>query len=198
MKLQLHFASLKMQSTHAHRKFQKNWFFGSKFALNSLSFRIEFTPKKGHWKCAILQSHIASLKMHRTNAHRKFHQNGFAVHTRTLQLATAHRNLQSHIASHALIFMYYDFCFNCWKSEKKMFWTNQLSFKSKQNDLPLNSFFALQDPSRIPSNFLVLLYRLIFSRSKTFVWNNAKLDCLDYKFEFKKQLIWKKYLWDLT
>jgi hypothetical protein len=35
-----------------------------------------------------LQSHIASLKMHRTHEHRKFQQNGFAP---------AHRNLLSHV-----------------------------------------------------------------------------------------------------
>ena len=50
-------------------------------------------------KLAKLQSHIASLKMHHTSqVSTKW------VCTRTLQLATAHRNLWSHIASHALEF----------------------------------------------------------------------------------------------
>ena len=41
-------------------------------------------------KRANLGSHIASLKMHRTHAHRKFQKNGFAP---------AHRNLLPHIAT---------------------------------------------------------------------------------------------------
>ena len=40
-----------------------------------------------------LGSHIASLKMHRTHAHRKFQQNGFTP---------AHRNLLPHIATSCL------------------------------------------------------------------------------------------------
>ena len=50
-------------------------------------------------KLAKLQSHIASLKMHRTHAHRKFHQNGFVPAHRNLLPHIATRNLQSHIAS---------------------------------------------------------------------------------------------------
>ena len=53
-------------------------------------------------KCLKLQSHIASLKMHRTHAHRKFQQNGFAPAHRNLLPHIATRNLLSHIASHAL------------------------------------------------------------------------------------------------
>jgi hypothetical protein len=50
-----------------------------------------------------LGSHIASLKMHRTHAHRKFQQNKFAPPHRNLQPHIATRNLLSHIASHALL-----------------------------------------------------------------------------------------------
>ena len=42
-------------------------------------------------KCSKLESHIASLKMHRTHTHRKFQQNGFAPAHRNSQLAIAHR-----------------------------------------------------------------------------------------------------------
>ena len=52
-------------------------------------------------KCAKFQWHFASLKMHCTHAHRKFQPK--LIRTRTSQLATAHRNLLSHIASHALL-----------------------------------------------------------------------------------------------
>ena len=41
--------------------------------------------------CAKLWSHIASLKIHRTHAHRKFQKNGFARAHRNSQLAIAHR-----------------------------------------------------------------------------------------------------------
>ena len=53
-------------------------------------------------KGAKMQSHIASLKMHRTHAHHKFQQNGFAPAHRNLLPHIATRNLRSHIASHAL------------------------------------------------------------------------------------------------
>ena len=51
-------------------------------------------------KRANLGSHIASLKMHRTHAHRKFQKNGFAPAHRNLLPHIATRNLLSHIASH--------------------------------------------------------------------------------------------------
>ena len=54
-------------------------------------------------KRANLGSHIASLKMHRTHAHRKFQKNGFAPAHRNLLPHIATRNLLSHIASHALV-----------------------------------------------------------------------------------------------
>ena len=54
-------------------------------------------------KRANLGSHIASLKMHRTHAHRKFQKNGFAPAHRNLLPHIATRNLRSHIASHALV-----------------------------------------------------------------------------------------------
>ena len=41
-------------------------------------------------KRANLGSHIASLKMHRTHAHRKFQQNGFAPTHRNLHVAITH------------------------------------------------------------------------------------------------------------
>ena len=55
-------------------------------------------------KRANLGSHIASLKMHRTHAHRKFQKNGFAPAHRNLLPHIATRNLLSHIASHALVY----------------------------------------------------------------------------------------------
>ena len=53
-------------------------------------------------KLAKMQSHIASLKMHRTHADCKFQQNGFAPAHRNLLPHIATRKLLSHIASHAL------------------------------------------------------------------------------------------------
>ena len=55
-------------------------------------------------KRANLGSHIASLKMHCMQAHRKFHQNGISHALRNLLLHMAHRNLQLAIPSHALEF----------------------------------------------------------------------------------------------
>ena len=53
-------------------------------------------------KLAKLQSDIASLKMHRAHAHRKFQKNGFATAHRNLLLHIATCNLLLHNASHAL------------------------------------------------------------------------------------------------
>ena len=58
-------------------------------------------------KRAKLQSHIASLKMHRAHALRKFQQYGFAPAHRNLLPHIATRDLWSHIASHALQITYY-------------------------------------------------------------------------------------------
>ena len=97
----------------------KNEFFESKFALNCykakfLSYGIAiYIKRKGipiftfyifAEKRANLGSHIASLKMYRTHAHRKFQKNGFAPAHRNLRPHIATRNLRSHIASHALDF----------------------------------------------------------------------------------------------
>ena len=68
--------------------------------------------------CAKLWSHIASLKIHRTHAHRKFQKNGFAPAHRNLLPHIATRNLLSHIASHALKIWY--FTGNFWKKNQNL------------------------------------------------------------------------------
>ena len=95
----------------------KNGFFWVKICFKFLKGSIfelqncNVHQKKGHSyftsyiiaeKRAKLGSHIASLKMHRTHAHRKFQQNGFAPAHHNLLPHIATRNLLSHIASHAL------------------------------------------------------------------------------------------------
>ena len=81
---------------------------GSIFELQNCNIHL----KKGHSnlhslhyceKLLKLQSHIASLKMHRTHAHCKFQQNGFAPAHRNLLPHIATRNLLLHIASHDLV-----------------------------------------------------------------------------------------------
>ena len=98
-------------------KLVKKGFFKVKKLLKGSIFELQNCNKclkKGHsnlhslhycWKtCEVAIAH-RNLKMHRTHAHRKFQQNGFAPAHRNLLPHIATRNLLSHIASHALLHM---------------------------------------------------------------------------------------------